>query len=482
MERAAGKCVEWIQARDWKNAAFVVVCGKGNNGGDGLAISRLLLNTGFEVALYILESGKPGTEDSEANMQRLQALPNVAIHFIETIEHFPHLTNETVVVDALFGSGLNKPLEGLASELVEHINRSRATVISIDLPSGLFIDKSSLQNAVVKASYTLTFQCYKEALLIQENAPFIGDVQVLDIGLLPAFLQQIDTPAQLLDEKLIRKIFKPRSLFAHKGTFGHALLVGGSYGKIGAVLLATKACMAAGAGLTTAFIPRCGNLVLQSAAPEAMAIMDSREDHLSSLPDEIDRFSSIGVGPGMGTHPDTQNLLSFLIRRFQKPLVIDADGLNCLAKNQTFLSQLPTSSLLTPHPKEFDRLFGDHANDFERLQTARRKAIELGLVIILKGHHTSITTPDQQTFFNSTGNAGMAKGGSGDVLTGILTALLSQGYTPVEAAKLGVYLHGWAGDFAAATFSKEAMLPSHLIGCLSNVFLVLEKRVSGKEE
>ena len=475
MERAAVKCVDWILKKDWQDNHFRVFSGKGNNGGDGLAIGRMLLNSGFNVTFYILEFGKPGSNDFQANLQRLHEIANTDIHFLQSKAIFPSIQKDDIVVDALFGSGLNKSLTGLAEELVLHINASEATVVSIDMPSGLFIEQSSLGNAVIKANYTLTFQSYKQGLLVQENADFIGDVTLLDIHLHPAYLQQVSFADQLLDEKEIRKIFRPRKQFSHKGTFGHALIAGGSYGKVGAVVLATKSCMATGAGLTTSLVPKCGYVVLQSTAPEAMTLVDEEEQFLSSLPADIDRFNAIGIGPGMGTKPETQKLLSFVIRRYQKPMVIDADGLNCLAQNEELLSQLPSNSILTPHPKEFDRLFGDHKNDFERIAKAKAKAKELRAVIVLKSHHTLIATPNGDAFFNSTGNAGMAKGGSGDVLTGILTSLLAQAYEPSDAAKLGVYIHGWAGDIAAKLHSAEAMLPSHLIACLENVFLELNK-------
>lgn len=475
MERAAQKCVEWIKGKGWREKTFHVFCGKYNNGGDGIAIARLLLKEGYCVSVYILETGKPGSENFETNLQRLNETPSVKIIFLQAETDFPEVNESDVAIDALLGCGLARPLEGLVAQLVKHINGSDATVVSIDLPTGLFIEKSSLGNPVIEADYTLTFECYKLCLLVQENAPFVGEVHVLDIGLHPDFLQQVGDPSLVLDEKDIREIFRPRKRFAHKGSFGHALLVGGSYGKMGAMVMATKACLATGAGLTTAVVPKCGAVILQTMAPEAMAMMDNEEESLSSLPGEMDRFTTIGIGPGMGTKPETQTFFSFIIRRYRKPMVIDADGLNCLAQNKELLTQLPPFSLLTPHPKEFDRLFGEHKNDFERIETAKAKAKELNVVIVLKSHHTLIATPDGQSYFNSTGNAGMAKGGSGDALTGILTALLAQGYHPTEAAQLGVYIHGWAGDVAAELHSKEAMLPTHLIECLSQVFLQLSK-------
>ncbi|HEX8315416.1 MAG TPA: NAD(P)H-hydrate epimerase, partial [Flavisolibacter sp.] len=284
MERAAQKCAQWLLNCQWFDKKFLIFCGKGNNGGDGLAIARLLIQKGYNVSIYILESGKLGSDDFQLNLQRLQELPAADVHFVQSDANLPKIRNNDVVVDALFGSGLNKPLDGLSAALVNHINVSPATIISIDLPSGLFIDRSSLGNAIIKADYTLTFQCYKPGLLVQENAPFIGQVNVLDIGLLEDFLSVVQNNSLLLDEGMIRKIFRPRQRFAHKGTFGHSLVIGGSYGKMGAVVLATKACMGSGAGLTTALIPTCGYHILQSTAPEAMTLVDTEETHLTTLP------------------------------------------------------------------------------------------------------------------------------------------------------------------------------------------------------
>lgn len=474
MERAAKACVDWIVAHIPGETTFQIFCGKGNNGGDGLAVARQLLQKGFDVSAHIVETGKNGSDDFETHLERLTTAYPSSIQSIYSENDLPLIKKDTIVIDALFGSGLNNPLAGLAALVVNHLNSSGAQVISIDLPSGLLMDASSAGNTIVKATYTLTFQCQKLGLLIQENAPFVGEVEVLEIGLATRYLDTIVAKDEYIEEQFIRKIFKPRHRFAHKGTFGHALLIGGSYGKIGAMVLATKACLQSGAGLTTSFIPRCGYTVMQTSAPEAMTLTDEDEYYLSSLPDDIEKFSAVGIGPGMDTKDSPQKVLSFIIRRYSKPLVIDADGLNCLALQKELLTQLPHNSILTPHPKEFDRLFGEHHNDFERMHTAKEKALTLKLVIVLKGHHTLVALPDGKSFFNSTGNAGMAKGGSGDVLTGIITSFLAQGYSSGEAAALGVYVHGWAGDFAAKKFSKTAMLPSQLSNCLSEVFICLE--------
>lgn len=474
MERAASKCVDWIEKKQWQKRSFKIFCGKGNNGGDGLAIARLLLELDYNVSVYILEFGKPGSEDFQTNLQRLHELSFTEIYFLQSNENFPLVNTGDVLIDALFGSGLNKPLEGLSADLVEHINHSKASIVSIDLPSGLFIDRSSKNNKVVEADYTLTFQCYKLGLLLQENAQLIGIVIVLDIALHPDYLKDQNFESVLVNENFIKQIFKPRNAFAHKGNFGHALLIAGSYGKMGAAILAAKACLHSGAGLLTCYLPKCGYQIMQTALAEAMVMTDENEYMVAQLPNEVEKYSVVGIGPGIGTANETQNLISFISRRYKKPLVIDADGLNCLSQQKELLQQLPPYSVLTPHPKEFDRLFGDHSSDFERLNTAKEKSQQLHLIIVLKSHHTAIITSSGTIFFNSTGNAGMAKAGSGDVLTGIITSLLAQNYLPEQAAILGVYLHGLAGDFAANSLSQQSMTATDIINFLSQAFLSLK--------
>lgn len=473
MERAARKCAAWIETRPWEKRSFKIFCGKGNNGGDGLAIARMLLEKEYSVAVYIPEFGKPGTDDFQTNLERLHEVPNTDIHFIQSRENFPLINTDDILIDALFGSGLNKPLDNLSAEIVEHINHSKAKVVSIDLPGGLFIDQSSNGNKVVEADYTLTFQCYKQGLLVQENAPFIGQVHVLDIGLHSGFFQTRNFNRHLLVDHLVKQLHQPRDPFAHKGSFGHALLVAGSHGKTGAAVLAAKACLRSGVGLLTCYLPECGYDILQTSVPEAMVLTDENEKILAQLPADIEKYSVIGIGPGIGTADETQKLITFLIRRCKKPLIIDADGLNCLSMQKEWLHQLPPHSILTPHPKEFDRLFGEHQNDFDRIEAAAQKAKDLNIVIVLKSHHTLIATPSGNLFFNSTGNAGMATGGSGDVLTGIISALVAQNYSSEHAAILGVYLHGLAGDFAANALSQESMIASDIITFLSQAFLQL---------
>ena len=480
MERAAAKCFEWLDDNGWFVHSFAIFCGKGNNGGDGLAIARMLADRSSKVSVYILEFGHKGTEDFQTNLARLHQYPSVDIHFIQDEKNFHLLSTETVIIDALFGSGLSRPLEGITAKLVDHINNSGCPVIAIDVPSGLSVDQSSKArlpdgqgNKIVKANYTLSFQCYKLAFLVAENAAFIGDVIILDIGLLPEFLLSLETNFELVDKPGIRTIYKPRNRFGHKGNFGHAMIIAGSNGKIGAAVLSAKACLRSGVGLLTCFIPKCGYEILQTAVSEAMIMTDANSSIITKIEDDVLKYDSIGIGPGLGTASETRTAVKELLLVCKKPLVIDADALNGLSMEKA-LPSLPPGSILTPHPKEFERLFGECRNDFERIDKALQHAKQLSCLIVLKGHHTFIATPTGKGYFNNTGNAGMATAGSGDVLTGMITGLLAQGYSSEEAAILAVYLHGSAGDIAAKEISQEAMIAGDIIENIGNAFKQLE--------
>jgi ADP-dependent NAD(P)H-hydrate dehydratase / NAD(P)H-hydrate epimerase len=472
MERAASKCLEWLIENGFLHKSFTIFCGKGNNGGDGLALARLLSQKESTVVVYILEFGYKGTDDFQANLARLHET-KVEIHFIQTIENFHPTRSGDIIIDALYGSGLNRPLEGVTQKLVEFINRSGNKIISIDLPSGLFSDKSSNGNPVIQATHTLSFQCYKLAFLLPENGPYCGIVQILDIGLNRKFLGHIENNYTLLDIAFIKTIFKPRDQYANKGDFGHALLLAGAYGKMGAAVLASKACLRSGVGLLTIHIPKKGYEIIQVSIPEAMVSIDSDENINTLLPEQLLEYSAIGIGPGIGIAKKTTVMLSNLLNQYKKPIVIDADALNIISANQELLEQLPPYSILTPHPKEFERLFGPGGNDFERLALAIQKSNQYQIIIVLKGHYTFIAIPGGKGYFNSTGNAGMAKGGSGDALTGMVTSFLAQGYSSGESSILSVYLHGLAGDYAATVFSQYGMLASDLINCLGDAVLTL---------
>lgn len=467
MERAATACCKWLIGKNFGQYHFRIFCGKGNNGGDGLAIARMLIEHRCTVTVYILEFGNIGTGDFQTNLERLHPLSS-DIHFIQSEEFFPVLNDTDIIIDALFGTGLNKPLTGISKALVEHINRSNSTIISIDLPSGLFADKSSKSTAVINASITLTFQNYKLAFLLPENEQHCGEVHLLHIGLHKDFEAKEESAFELIDEECIRSIYKPRKKFAHKGDFGHAALLCGSYGMMGAAVLSSAACLRSGVGKLTTYSPTCGYDILQTTTPEAMCIVTGEEYLLSA--DGIEKFDAVAIGPGIGLYPSHQELLAQVFKKSGNPIVIDADALNIIAQHKKLLLLIPASSVLTPHPKEFERLFGKTENDSERLQLALKRSKELNVFILLKGHHSFISTPEGKGYFNNTGNAGMATAGSGDVLTGIITGLLAQGYSSLQACILGAYLHGSAGDIAAEKFSPEAMIAGDIIHCLGDAF------------
>ena len=470
MERAASECTRWIIEQKLTQQSIKIFCGKGNNGGDGLAIGRQLAEQQIISEVYILESGAAASDDFEANLSRLNAYP-VQKHAIQQQDTFPLIQPTDVVVDCLFGSGLNRPLEGLSAQIVEHINKVNANIISIDLPSGMFADKSSIPHPIIKAQHTLTFQTLKLCFLLPENEDYVGEVHILNIGLHPGFLKTIDASYELSGLELIRQLYRPRKKFSHKGTYGHTLVIAGEKGKMGAAVLCTKACLRSGSGLVSCLVPHDEFFIIQTTAPEAMAA--SR--NMFSLLD-LSRYSSMAIGPGIGTGEESVNALRDLLTNYTKPIVIDADGLNILSQNEDLLNVVPKNSILTPHPREFERLFGRTTDNFERLNIAKRYAAQLQVYIIVKGAYSLLVCPDGKVHFNNTGNPGMATGGSGDVLTGILAGLLSQGYSSRDTCIIGMYLHGLAGDLAAQALSREALIAGDLIDYLGKAFLQVSEQ------
>jgi NAD(P)H-hydrate epimerase len=352
MERAAAGCLGWLEANAYMGRAFSIYCGKGNNGGDGLALARMLSLRDCPVTVHILEFGHLGSDDFQGNLARLHPTA-VEIRFVQGPENFHPIPAGNILIDALFGSGLNRALDGVTAQLTEHMNQSGNEIIAIDIPSGLFADSSSKGNPAVEARHTLSFQCWKQAFLVPENGPFTGEVHILDIGLHPDYLRQVAMGLELVDPAMIGAIYRPRKDFAHKGSYGHALLIAGSYGKMGAALLASRACLRSGAGLLTSHIPVCGYPILQTALPEAMILTDIDTQINTSFSGELDGYAVVGIGPGLGTDDRTKGLLKDILRRAKKPMVVDADALNMLGADPSLFSLLPPYSILTPHPKEF---------------------------------------------------------------------------------------------------------------------------------
>ncbi len=446
MERASQAfCQKMIELIPIRKQRIVIFAGVGNNGGDGLAIARILSKQGYQVIIYTLWFANQASPDFTANYERIN---RKKIRITDLYENavMPPIYPQDIVIDAIFGIGLSRPLEGLPLKVVQHINQFSHLTVAVDIPSGLFADKHTATTSI-NANYTISFQSPKLCFLMPENENRVGEWHIQDIALDPSFLQSLKSPHHYIQAPWIKAKVKTRDKFAYKTKFGRALVLGGSYGMIGAVLLSTKACLRVGAGLVTSYIPQCGYPILQAAVPEAMCQTDPDQACLTQVPD-LSAYSTIMVGMGMGQSAITQSFLRALLEQCNNPILIDADGLNIIAKNQDLLADIPRDSILTPHLGEFDRLFGPSENDFERLEKACQAAKQYRIYIVLKGAHTCIACPDGQCYFNSSGNPAMATGGSGDVLAGMIGGLLAQSYSPKDSALLGVYYHGKAGDDA----------------------------------
>ena len=477
MERAAKALTRAIE-EEWSNRTPVVVfAGPGNNGGDALAVARMLGEDGYQVNVFLFNIHNKLSADCASNKKRLIESKR-AKQFTEVTVNFdpPQLEAGMLVVDGLFGSGLNKPLAGGFASLVKYINQSAAKVVSIDLPSGLMAEDNSYNIAanIIRADLTLTLQQKKLAMMLADNQIYLGRLKVLDIRLSPEFIQKTESKFSILEENDIRLLMKPRGDFAHKGTMGTALIIAGSYGMSGASVLATKACLRAGTGKVITHTPKRNYEIMQISVPEAVLQMDS-EETIFSEPVDTDYYSAMGIGPGLGTNESTAIALIAQLRRSTCPTVVDADALNILASHRAWMQQLPKDIIFTPHSRELDRLAGNtSSNCMERLDKAIELAERLQGYIILKGHYSALCHPNGKVEFCSTGNSGMATAGSGDVLTGIITALLARGYKQADACRLGMHLHGLAGDLAAKDLGKESLIASDIIQYLPKAFLRME--------
>jgi ADP-dependent NAD(P)H-hydrate dehydratase / NAD(P)H-hydrate epimerase len=475
MERAAQECVLWMGSHLPKDKQVYIFCGPGNNGGDGLAIARLLREKGVTVHVYIAETGAARSTDCAANLRELRAMGEPVV-FIQTNDDLPAITNDAIIIDALYGYGLNRPLSGLPENIVNHINASNATVIAIDMPSGLYTDKSSAGNTIVKATFTLSFQIMKLAFLLPENAANTGEVHLLNIGLHQKYYDETIARFEIISHEYIHSLHQPRKKFSHKGSYGHAGLIAGSYGMMGAAVLGARACMRSGAGKLTCYIPGCGYNIVQTAIPEAMCVTDDNQTHHTQLHLKT-KYDAYAIGPGIGAFEETAAVMKELFDEKPGRLIVDADGLNMLSAHPSLLSTMPPNTILTPHPKEFEKLFGSTANQFDRLELALTKAKELQVYILIKGNFSFMATPGGKGYFNPTGNPGMATAGSGDVLTGMLLGLYAQFAETENVLLTGVYMHGLAGDIAAAHKTEEAMIASDIIDYLPQAFTAIKKPV-----
>ena len=467
MEKAAGLLAQAISERYDKSHRLVVFAGPGNNGGDALAVARILFLKNYPVEVYLINVKGTLSEECLTNIQRLKE--SGFANYTEVSNQFdpPHLGSHDVVIDGLFGSGLQKPLSGGFAAVVQYINASPAQVVSIDIPSGLMGEENTfnVKSNIIRADVTFSLQLPKLAFLFAENTEFVGEWELLDIQLSEEGIEETETNYEMLEIEEIRSLIKPRKQFAHKGNFGHALLIAGSKGMAGASVLAALACLRSGLGLLTVHAPICNYEILQMSAPEAMVETDASENNFA-VPTDTDDYQAVGIGPGLGRNEETEAALIEQLEHCQTPVVLDADAQKILANHRHTLTHLPKGSILTPHPKELERLTGKCQDSYERLTKACELAHTAHVHIVLKGAYSAIITPEGKCFFNPTGNPGMATGGSGDVLTGVILALLAQGYSSEEAAKIGTYIHGLAGDIAQKKQGKTALIERDIITCL----------------
>ena len=467
MERAATALTKAITQRWTPQTPVIVFAGPGNNGGDALAVARMMAETEYDVEVYLFNTKGELSADCRTNKEQIAAMKNVKFHEISTQFVPPTLTAEHLVIDGLFGSGLNKPLSGGFAAVVKYINSSPATVVSIDIPSGLMGEENTfnIKSNIIRADYTYSLQLPKLAFLFAENAEFVGKWELLDIQLSQEAIKQSETNYELTEAEDIRTLIKPRKQFAHKGNFGHALLIAGSKGMAGASILSARACLRSGVGLLTVHAPLCNCTILQTSVPEAMVESDADESCFA-VPTDTDDYQAIAIGPGLGKSEETETALLEQLQHCQTPAVLDADALNILANHRHALTHLPKGSILTPHPKELERLVGKCQDSYERLTKACELAKNANVHIILKGAYSAIITPEGKCYFNPTGNPGMATGGSGDVLTGVILALLAQGYDTDAAARIGTYVHGLAGDVAQSKQGTIGLIASDIIDSL----------------
>lgn len=473
MERASMAFVRTLLLLRPNDTEYIIFTGPGNNGGDGLVIARLLSEKGKHVSLVNVEFTEIYSSDFLVNRDRLKG-SEVQIIDVSQLEGLPKVCEKTIIIDSIFGSGLSRPVEGFPASVINHINSLNNIVVSVDIPSGLFHDDNSKNSftAVIEADLTISFQVPKLCFLLPETAKYVGSWEIVDIGLDESFIHELNTMYHTLELADIPKI--DRDKFAHKGTFGHALLCAGSFGKMGAAILSSRACLRSGVGLLSTIVPNCGYSIIQESVPEAMAI-PMGEKVLAGTPELSDKHNAIGIGPGIDTSEDTVEFVESLLKGSNCPLVIDADALNIISQRPELLQLVQGRAILTPHPKEFDRLTRESRSTYERIQKQVALSKEHEIVVVLKGHHTSISLPDGSVYFNTTGNPGMSTGGSGDVLTGIILAFLAMGYSLSEAAKSGVFIHGLSGDIAVQNVGETSMIASDLVDHLPSAFSQLRR-------
>ncbi|WP_044398332.1 bifunctional ADP-dependent NAD(P)H-hydrate dehydratase/NAD(P)H-hydrate epimerase [Lacinutrix sp. Hel_I_90] len=478
MERAGIQIFNWLHMRmQGAQVPIHVFCGIGNNGGDGLVVARHLISHGYNVKTYVVNCSTKRSKDFLINYDRIKNVSNDWPKLLSCQEDFEEIVvdEKDIIIDAIFGIGINRPVDDWVKALFNHFKTTKAYTVSIDIPSGLHTDQvPEDKEAVVNAGYTLSFQTPKLVFFLPETARYTTQWEVLDIGIDPEFLFTTPTEAQLIGKNEVLPIYKPREKYSHKGIYGHSLVIGGSYGKIGAVTLASRAALSIGAGKVTAYVPKCGYTVLQTALPEVMVITDPEEEKITNISFDI-APTVIGFGVGVGTDAKTIAAFEAFLKTNKTPLVIDADGLNILAKKKALLKALPEQTILTPHPKELEGLVGKWKDDFDKLKKTKAFAKKYKLIVVIKGANT-ITIFEDKLYVNTTGNPGLATAGSGDVLTGMITGMLSQGYAPLAGTIFAIYLHGRSADLLIENLGYQSLIASHVIEGIGEAYIDLFKQ------
>ncbi|WMN11573.1 NAD(P)H-hydrate dehydratase [Marivirga salinae] len=469
MERASGQVVNWVCKHFSNEHEIIVLAGSGNNGGDGLAIARLLSNQNYSVKVVLI-MGESGSDDFEQNLDRLKSLKKVEIL---NDFNFSNSNNDYIFIDAIFGSGLSRPIEGDIAKFVQKVNEAKGIKLAVDIPSGVFADEPSPGETIFKSDFTLSFQVPKLAFMMAENQQYVGQFEILNIGLSEEFINNCISDYSIYElTKELKLLLKVDSI-AHKGIRGRATIIAGGHAKMGAVILAAKGTLHSGIGLLSVQVcPLCIDII-QNQIPEALILEDENDYVLGSFLG-YNKQDVLVFGPAIGFANKTIKLLEEILKTFKGQLILDADAITILAKNREMLELLPEGTILTPHHGEFKRLVGNYSNNFEALMQLKSFCKHHKVVVVLKGKFTAVCNEKGQVSFNTTGNQGMAKGGSGDLLCGILAGIAPRVQNPFETAKLAVYLHGFSGDISLKEYGENYMTPSTMISNLKDTFKKVE--------
>ncbi len=459
MERAATKLFHHLLPHVDQKTPVYIFCGKGNNGGDALVLTRLLYLHNYDVKCFTIGNSQNASPDFKTNLKKLEQIGFKVINIQE--DNFPTINSQSIIIDGIFGTGLSRPVHGLAQKIIEYINQSGAKIISIDMPSGMYADTSNQpDDTIVKADTVFSFQFPKISFFFPENSQFISDFEIIDIGLDSKVMAQLPSNYWLLNDEVL-KIRKKRPSIGHKNTFGHAYIIGGSNGMMGAPLLSSHAALRIGAGLVTNFLPKKGYKISQTYLPEVMTLTDKNKNHITDIKLPR-RITAVGIGMGMQTNEKTQKAFKKFLKTIKVPLLLDADALNILSLHKNWWQYIPENSILTPHEGEFKRLTGNWQNDTEKWQLLQKLASRIKSTVVLKGAYTTISDGNH-IYINPVANSALATAGSGDVLSGIITGLLAQGYQTLEACLLGVYIHGQTAEKYKKNHAPYSMTATDII-------------------